>query len=103
MYAFTFERPSSTADAARLAGAGGKLLAGGQTLLASMKQRLSDPGQLVDLGRIKELAGIRKEGDALVIGAMTRHADVAASAWPLTSRVSVYRADSLRRAALRIR
>lgn len=80
MYAFTFERPSSVADAARLAGSGGKLLAGGQTLLASMKLRLSDPGQLVDLGAVKDLAGVKKEGNALVIGAMTRHADVASNA-----------------------
>lgn len=80
MYAFTFERPTTLADAARLAAAGGKLLAGGQTLLASMKLRLSAPEQLVDLGGIKELAGIRKEGDTLVIGAMTRHCDVGRSA-----------------------
>jgi carbon-monoxide dehydrogenase medium subunit len=81
MYAFTFERPSSVADAQRLAQAGGaKILAGGQTLLASMKLRLASPEQLVDLGGIPELAGIRREGNALVVGAMTRHADVAASA-----------------------
>lgn len=81
MYAFTFERPSSVADAAKQAAAGGtKLLAGGQTLLASMKLRLANPEKLVDLGAIAELAGIRREGQALVIGAMTRHADVAGSA-----------------------
>jgi carbon-monoxide dehydrogenase medium subunit len=80
MYAFTFERPAALADAARLAGAGGKVLAGGQTLLASMKLRLASPDQLVDLGGIRELAGIRREGNALVVGAMTRHAEVAASA-----------------------
>jgi len=81
MYAFTFERPASLADASRLAAAGGaQVLAGGQTLLASMKLRLASPGQLVDLGAIGELAGVRREGGALVIGAMTRHADVAASA-----------------------
>jgi carbon-monoxide dehydrogenase medium subunit len=80
MYQFTFERPSSLADASRLAGNGAaKVLAGGQTLLASMKLRLASPEQLVDLGAIPELAGIRREGNALVIGAMTRHADVAAS------------------------
>lgn len=79
MYAFTYERPTTQADATRLAKAGGKLLAGGQTLLASMKLRLAAPEQLVDLGAIKELAGIRREGGQLVIGAMTRHADVAAS------------------------
>ena len=80
MYAFTMERPTSAADAARLAQAGGKPLAGGQTLLASMRLRLASPGQLVDLGAAPGLAGIRREGDTLVIGAMTRHADVAASA-----------------------
>lgn len=80
MYSFNYERPISAADAAALASKGGKVLAGGQTLLASMKLRLSNPEQLVDLGGIKELAGIRRDGNSLVIGAMTRHADVAASA-----------------------
>jgi len=80
MYAFTLERPASAADAARLAGEGAKLLAGGQTLLASMKLRLADPGRLIDLAGIGDLAGIRRDGDAFVIGAMTRHADVAANA-----------------------
>ncbi|MEO5669094.1 MAG: xanthine dehydrogenase family protein subunit M [Ramlibacter sp.] len=81
MYAFTFERPSSTADATKLAAGGNtRVLAGGQTLLASMKLRLANPDKLVDLGGVAELAGIRREGDALVIGAMTKHADVDASA-----------------------
>lgn len=80
MYAFTFERPAALADAVKLAEAGGKPLAGGQTLLASMKLRLSAPEQLVDLGGIKELTGIRKDGDALVIGAMSRHLNVANNA-----------------------
>lgn len=81
MYAFTFERPASLADASKLAGNGAaKVLAGGQTLLASMKLRLANPEQLIDLGGIAELAGVRKEGNALVIGAMTRHADVAGNA-----------------------
>jgi aerobic carbon-monoxide dehydrogenase medium subunit len=80
MYSFTYEKPASTADAAKLAAGGSKVLAGGQSLLASMKLRLSDPGKLVDLGGIKDLVGICREGNALVIGAMTRHADVAASA-----------------------
>ena len=80
MYAFTYERPTSQADAARLAQAGGKLLAGGQTLLASMKLRLAAPEQIVDLGAIAELNGIRREAGQLVIGAMTRHCDVAESA-----------------------
>src|SRR5450830_1669330 len=80
MYAFTFEAPATVAEAAGLAQAGGKLLAGGQSLLPSMKLRLSAPEQVVDLNRIPSLAGIRREGQAFVIGAMTRHADVAANA-----------------------
>jgi len=80
MYAFTFERPTTLAEAAKLATGGAKLLAGGQTLLASMKLRLSQPGQVVDLGGIKALAGIQRDGDAFVIGAMARHADVAENA-----------------------
>jgi carbon-monoxide dehydrogenase medium subunit len=77
MYAFTLERPATLADAKRLAAAGAKPLAGGQTLLASMKLRLSSPEQLADLSGVKELAGICREGNAFVIGAMTRHLDVA--------------------------
>ncbi|HEY3048921.1 MAG TPA: FAD binding domain-containing protein [Polaromonas sp.] len=80
MYAFTLERPTTVADAAKLTAAGAQALAGGQTLLASMKMRLSSPERLVDLSGIKELSGIRREGDAFVIGAMTRHADVADNA-----------------------
>ena len=77
MYTFTYERPTSQAEAVKLAQAGGKWLAGGQTLLGSMKLRLASPEQIVDLGGVQALAGVRKEGNALVIGAMTRHADVA--------------------------
>lgn len=80
MYAFTYETPASVADAARLAAAGGKPIAGGQSLLPSMRLRLANPGQIIDLNGIPELAGIRREGNALVIGAMARHMDVAASA-----------------------
>lgn len=80
MYAFTLERPASVADATKLVAAGAKPLAGGQTLLASMKLRLSAPEQLVDLSGIAELSGIRKDGDVLTIGAMSRHLDVANNA-----------------------
>src|SRR5262245_21972249 len=81
MYAFTFERPATLADAAKLAAqAGARPLAGGQTLLAAMKLRLAHPDQLIDLGGIPELATIRREGQALVLGAMARHAEVAANA-----------------------
>lgn len=80
MYAFTFERPATMAEAAKLAAAGAKVLAGGQTLLAAMKLRLSNPEKLADLGGIADLAGIKREGNNLVIGAMARHAAVATSA-----------------------
>jgi carbon-monoxide dehydrogenase medium subunit len=76
MYAFTYDRPASLAEAAKLVQAGGQALAGGQTMLASMKQRLMQPEKLVDLSRVNELSGVRKEGDQLVIGAMTKHSDV---------------------------
>jgi carbon-monoxide dehydrogenase medium subunit len=80
MYAVEYQKPKSLADAAALlAKSGGKPLAGGQSLIAAMKLRLAQPGTLVDLAAIPDLAGIRKEGDAIVIGAMTRHADVASS------------------------
>lgn len=85
MYTFNYERPATIADAARLAGAGAKILAGGQTLLASMKLRLASPPILADLGGITELAGIRRDGQAVVIGAMTRHATVATSAEVLSA------------------
>jgi aerobic carbon-monoxide dehydrogenase medium subunit len=80
MYTFTYEAPSSVDAAAALAAAGSKPMAGGQTLLPSMKLRLSQPGQVVDLGGIAALKGIKRDGHAIVIGAMTCHADVAASA-----------------------
>ncbi|MBX3610865.1 MAG: FAD binding domain-containing protein, partial [Hydrogenophaga sp.] len=80
MYAFTLEQPKSLADAKRLVGGGAQALAGGQTLIASLKQRLAQPGALVDLGGVAELRGIRREGNQLVIGAMTRHEDVASNA-----------------------
>ena len=56
-----------------------KLLAGGHSLLPMMKVRLAQPAMLVDIGRVVELSGIRRDGDDLVIGATTRHADVAGS------------------------
>jgi carbon-monoxide dehydrogenase medium subunit len=57
-----------------------KLLAGGHSLLPMMKLRLAAPEVLIDITRIEELRGIRVDGDELVIGAITRHADVASSA-----------------------
>ena len=81
MYAFEYHKPSSVEEAvAALSGKDDpKIVAGGMTLLPTMKQRLAAPSDLVDLGGIKDLAGIREEGNALVIGAMTTHATVARS------------------------
>ena len=81
MYNFDYHRPASLAEAAAaLQGSDeAKLLAGGQTLLATMKQRLASPSDLIDLSGIGELKGIGVEGDSLAIGAMTTHAEVAKS------------------------
>ena len=56
-----------------------KALAGGMTLIPTMKQRLAAPSDLVDLGGIRELIGICEDADRIVIGAMTTHASVAES------------------------
>lgn len=81
MYAFNYHRPSTVADAARILAANSeaKLLAGGHTLLPTMKLRLASPKAIVDLSRIAELRGIDKKGNALVIGATATHAEVANS------------------------
>ncbi|KAA5604953.1 xanthine dehydrogenase family protein subunit M [Roseospira marina] len=80
MYAFEYHRPSSLDEAVALLTSDDiKLLAGGQTLIPTLKQRLAMPDALVDLGRIEALKGIRTEGDSIVIGARTTHAEVAAS------------------------
>jgi carbon-monoxide dehydrogenase medium subunit len=82
MYDFEYHKPQSLADAAAvLAGKeDGKLLAGGMTFIPTLKQRLAHPTDVIDLAAIAELKGIKREGDAVVIGAMTRHVDVATSA-----------------------
>jgi carbon-monoxide dehydrogenase medium subunit len=80
--AFDYVRPSSVeeaVDALGRAGEDGKILAGGQSLLPVLRLRLAAPSVLVDLGGITGLRGIRIDGDELVVGAMTTHADVAAS------------------------
>lgn len=81
MQDFTFHTPAAVDEASKLLGSceDGKLIAGGMTLLPTLKQRLAEPTDLVDLGAIPALKGIRREGDAIVVGAMTCHADVAAS------------------------
>ncbi len=78
MYAFEYHRPHTLSGAlADLAKQDAKALAGGMTLLPTMKQRLASPSDLVELKDVPELSGIAREGDALRIGAMTRHAEVA--------------------------
>ena len=82
MYAFEYHRPTSVKEAANLAGQAEdtKFLAGGHTLLPTMKLRLAAPANLIDLGQIAELRGIERSGDTITIGAMTKHAEVANSA-----------------------
>ena len=71
MYDFQYHRPKSVADAvaALKKASDGKLIAGGQTLLPTLKQRLAQPSDLVDLSGVAELRGIKVEGNAVVIGA----------------------------------
>jgi carbon-monoxide dehydrogenase medium subunit len=78
MYAFTFHRPETLRQAVNLLAKNedAKLLAGGHTLLPTMKLRLAGPPQLIDLSRIEGLAGIELKGRSIEIGAMTRHVDV---------------------------
>ncbi|HEY4685161.1 MAG TPA: xanthine dehydrogenase family protein subunit M, partial [Dehalococcoidia bacterium] len=79
---FDYEAPSSLDEVLRILGEHGdaKLLAGGHSLIPLMKLRLALPSLLVDLRRVQELRGIRRENGSLVIGGMTTHAEVARSA-----------------------
>jgi carbon-monoxide dehydrogenase medium subunit len=80
-YSFTYSRPKSLTEAAAALAASpdAKLIAGGQTLIATMKQRLASPAMLIDIARLDELRFIRREGAAIVVGAGSRHSDVATS------------------------
>ena len=82
MYAFKYQRPVSVNEAVSALRScdDGKLLAGGHTLLPTMKQRLAQPSDLIDLAGLEELTGIRSVGGAVVVGAMTTHAEVARAA-----------------------
>ena len=79
MHHTTYVKAASADDAVAKMADGGQLLAGGMTLLPTMKQRLASPDSVVDLAGCG-LAGIEDAGDTVRIGAMTRHADVAGSA-----------------------
>ena len=77
---FAYHRVQSVDEAIALLaehGDGAKLIAGGHSLLPIMKLRLAEPERLIDIGRIGELAGVRQDGDAVVIGALTTHHQVA--------------------------
>jgi aerobic carbon-monoxide dehydrogenase medium subunit len=81
MYQFNYVRASSLDDAVKaLASGEAKALAGGQTLLPTLKMRLAQPSAVIDLAGIGDMKGIRRDGASLVIGAMSRHAEVAANA-----------------------
>lgn len=98
---FDYHRPASVAEAIQLlAGLGSeaKLLAGGQSLIPTLKLRLASPDHLIDLADISELREVRREGDHLVIGAMATHrqvetSEVVATALPYLSRVAGMIAD----------
>ena len=81
MYETTYHRASSVDEAVALFAKGkeAKFLAGGQTLIAVMKQRLAAPSDVIDLAKIKELVGIETSGDTVTIKAATTHFDVAQS------------------------
>jgi aerobic carbon-monoxide dehydrogenase medium subunit len=76
---FAYARPTTIDEALQAVASGGedvKILAGGQSLIPVMRLRLAAPETVVDLTRVTELRGVREDGDAIVIGAMTTHSDV---------------------------
>jgi len=82
MYAFEYHRPTSVRQAASLLGKAedAKIVAGGHTLLPTMKMRLAAPANLIDLSQIADLRGIERSARSVTIGAMTTHSEVADSA-----------------------
>jgi carbon-monoxide dehydrogenase medium subunit len=81
MYSFNYQKAGSAEEAASAVGSAedGRFLAGGMTLLPTLKQRLAQPSDLVDLAGLGDLVGIEDGGDSVTIKAMTRHVDVANS------------------------
>ena len=79
MYNFTLHRPHSLDEAAQTlsTASDGMLMAGGMTLIPTLKQRLASPSDVVDLGALAELSGVSESGGAIVIGSLTRHGAVA--------------------------
>jgi len=82
MYALNYVKVKSLAEAAKFLAANpeAKLMAGGMTLVPTLKQRLARPSHLVDIGTLAELRGITAKGGTLAIGAATKHHEVATSA-----------------------
>ncbi|MEQ9446221.1 MAG: xanthine dehydrogenase family protein subunit M, partial [Rhodospirillaceae bacterium] len=82
MYAFEYKKAFSLEDAKSAFDSAddATFMAGGMTLIPTLKQRLAMPSDVIDLGGIENLRGISVDGDTVSIGAMTCHADVAASA-----------------------
>src|SRR6266849_10907017 len=81
MYQTTYVRAVSLTEAANLLrdNPEAKLISGGQTLVPTLRQRLARPTHIVDIAHLTELRGLSQEGDRVVIGATTTHAEVAAS------------------------
>src|SRR5687767_10245543 len=81
MYPFTYHRPSTVRQAANLLAKHpeAKLLAGGHSLVPVMKLRLASPSAIIDMNMIEGLSGVEVKGRSIVIGAMTRHYEVAGS------------------------
>ena len=81
MYEFNYHRPATLDEASEILAANdeAKIVAGGMTLLPTMKMRLAQPSDLVDLSAVDGLSDIKDSGNAVEIGAMVRHADVAGS------------------------
>jgi carbon-monoxide dehydrogenase medium subunit len=76
---FDYAAPTSVSEAVSTLGSAGedaKVMAGGQSLIPVLRLRLAYPSTVIDLGRVDELRGVREDGDAIVIGAMTTHHDV---------------------------
>jgi aerobic carbon-monoxide dehydrogenase medium subunit len=93
--AFSYARPSSLGEALQLLnqhGDGARLLAGGQTLLATLNMRLSEPEVLIDLQAVESLKGIAVNGSTLRIGAMVTHSEIEAS--PLIAQHSPLLAEA---------
>lgn len=106
MYQTKYHKASSAAEAAKLLADAedGALLAGGQTLIPTMKQRLASPSDLIDISGIEELRGITVDGDTITIGAMCTHSEIARDAG-IASKVPAfsYLASTIGDAAVRHR